>query len=658
MHGTELLRETVVMVGVAVTVVLLCCRLRLPTAVGLLVTGVLVGPHSLGLVRDVHQVEVLAEIGVIALLFSIGLELSVQQLLRLRAALAVAGPIQVATCGLAVFAAARLGGVAPREAIFLGMLGAVSSTAVVLTLFESRGESQTPAGRVSLGILVFQDLLVVPMMLLVPLLAAGGEAAGATVGALLLPIAACVVGVPLLARVVVPWLLGRVARVRDRQLFLLSIVFIALAVAWAGSALGLSLALGAFLAGLVVSESEYSHRALGSVLPFRDLLTGFFFISIGMLLDLGELWQDIWLVLAATAGLIAVKALLTQLAVLIIGYPMRTAVTTGVTLAQVGEFSFVLLGAGTVHGLLEGELRQLVLAVAVISMMLTPALMSAAPHLAAWIARLPGASRFDRTDDAPADEKADHLIAVGYGIVGQNVVQAARAAGIPYLIVELNPDTTSRLRREGEPVLHGDAAQEAVLEHAGIARARVLVVAIADAAATRRITELARRLNPSLHVIARTRFVQEIEALYALGADDVIPEEFETAMAIFARVLTFYLVPDDQIDELLTELRGDGYQLLRPGRATLAQASPHLAEQDIATLTVGAGSDWDGRSLAELRPRQEHGVIVLAVRGAAGLNATPDGETRLGAEDQVVLMGSRDTLAAVGRHLRPAQEDR
>ncbi|MFH2098296.1 MAG: cation:proton antiporter, partial [Pseudomonadota bacterium] len=511
-----------------------------------------------------------------------------------------------------------------------------------------------PHGRASLGILIFQDLAVVPMVLAVPLLAGNGGgwsgpealmAAGRMVGVFLFLWAA--------SRYVVPHLLYQVARTRSREIFLFSVIVIVLATAWLTQEAGLSLALGAFLAGLMISESEYNHQALASILPFRDVFASFFFVSIGMMFSPGILVTHPLQVAGLTLFIILAKSLVTVLAGLVAGLTIRTSVLAGLFLAQVGEFSFILSESGMEYGLLSQDAYGLFLVCSVLTMAISPALAAVAPAVARWSQTLPLPARLKReAGPEPGDALAhreNHLVIVGYGVNGRNVSAAARYAGVPYVIVEMNPDTVRTEKARGEPILFGDASMPVVLSHAGLERARVAVVAINDPAATRAAVQNIKEKNPSVHLIVRTRFVNEITPLRDLGADEVIPEEFETSVEIFSRVLNRYQVPESDIREMVDRVRGDTYGMLRslalaPGSGAVL---PDLADSRISTLRVCPGSRLEGRSLAETALRKKHGVTVLAVRRDGATLANPDPDQRFIAGDALVVLGTPADIRSV-----------
>lgn len=430
------------------------------------------------------------------------------------------------------------------------------------------------------------------------------------------------------------------------------------AVAWLTHSMGLSLALGAFLAGLIMSESEYSHQTLSSILPFRDVFTSLFFVSIGMLLDLSFLMQHVAQVILIAPAVMAVKCFLACLAVVVLGFPLRTGVVTGLALCQIGEFSFVLSTAGVTYGLLTNDVYHLFLAVTVLTMGSTPFIMDLAPRLADLALRLPLPGRLRSgffpvlgTNGANQQGKLrDHLIIVGFGLNGQNLARAARKAGISYVIIEMNPETVRAQKKAGEPIFYGDATYDPVLEHAGVKAARVIVLVISDPAANRRITVMARRLNPKICIISRTRFVPEMIPLYESGADEVIPEEFETSVEIFARVLAKYLIPRDEIERFIAEVRADGYEMFRSlskNSTSLSDLRLHLPDLEINTFRVSERSPVIGKSLSEIELRKKFGVTVLAIHRDKQILSGPDGNTRLHAGDVLVIIGPPPKLAGI-----------
>ncbi|HLD47387.1 MAG TPA: cation:proton antiporter [Desulfobaccales bacterium] len=647
-----ILTDLVIIFGLSIAVLFVCHQLRVPATVGFILTGILAGPHLLGLVKAIHEVEMLAEIGVILLLFTIGVEFSFANLLQIRHSVLVAGPIQVVATCLTGLALAWHFGRPLGEAVFVGFLLSLSSTAIVLKLLQERAEVDTPHGRTSLGILIFQDIVIVPMMLFVPLLAGAADNIGVSFLILLAKGIVIVALVIASAKWVVPRVLYQIARTGNRELFLLSIVLICIAVAWLTAQAGLSLALGAFLAGLIVSETEYSHQALGNILPFRDVFASFFFISIGMLLDVNFLLKNPGIIALLTLGVLLVKAILAGSAALFLKFPLRTSVLVGLALCQVGEFSFILSKVGQSQGLFSGDSYQLFLDVTIITMVATPLMMALAPRAADFMLRWPLPQRLKLGAHLPEEiDKSipkDHLIIVGFGVSGRNLARAAKTGGIPYVIIEMNPETVRRERESGEPIFYGDATQEEILKHANISEARIIVVVINDPAATRRIVSLAHSLNPRAYIIVRTRYLQELQSLFDLGADDVVPEEFETSVEIFTLVLKKYLVAKEEIERFVTQVRADGYLVLRgisKEEDSFSDGLGHLHDFEISTFRLTEQAPLTGKSLAQVELRKKYGVTVLAIRRNSQMLPNPEPDMQLAAGDLLIVMGTPDNLS-------------
>lgn len=561
------LKDVVIIFGLSIVVIYICYRVQVPAIVGFFLTGILVGPHGFGFINEVNGVRFLADIGIVFLLFTIGIESSLKNLLQVKKIAVLGGTLQIVLTVLVTFLAARFVELPYGKAVFIGFLVSLSSTALVLRILQRRAEFSSTHGKTCLAILTFQDIAIVPMILVTPFLAGEGISGGASLVVLLFKIAGIIIFTFVSAKWLVPRLLYYIAHTRSQELFLMGIVFICLAIAWLTSSAGLSLALGSFLAGLIISESEYSHQAIGNIIPLRDAFASFFFVSVGMLLDSQFFIANILKVILAASGTIMLKTMIVSIIVLMFGYSFRTAVISGLALSQIGEFSFILSEVGREKGLLDKQIYQLFLSVSVLTMMITPFIMTLAPRIVDFLSFLPLPQKLKLGSlvgmEYAAKEKLNHLIIVGFGINGRNVAKAAKEAGVDYIIIETNPDTVKKEKLKGENIFYGDATQEAVLMRASIKKASVLVVVIAAPAATNRITEIARRLNREIHIIIRTRFVGEMNLLYKLGASEVIPEEFETSVEIFKRVLLQFNVPDQRIKELVEEVRSNGYQLFK-----------------------------------------------------------------------------------------------
>jgi len=640
----ELLKEFVIIAALSIAVIYACHCIKIPPIVGFLVTGAVFGPSALGLVSEMHAVESIAEIGVVFLLFSIGMELSISELMRLKKPVFLGGTAQVFLTIGAFWLLSEWAGVVLNQALFIGFLVALSSTAIVLKTMQQNAQLESPAGRISLSILIYQDLIIVPMMLAVPLLAgrmtADVDSLAFTAGRTL-----CLLGgIFLLARKVVPWFLQKIVATRSRELFLISIIAVCLSTAWLTSLLGLSLALGAFMAGLVVAESEYSHSALEGILPFRDVFTSVFFVSVGMLLDSAYFLGHLVEVGIAAVLVLVVKALIAGGDALLLGYPVRPAIIVGLALCQVGEFSFVLAKTGLDYKLLSNDNYQLFLSASILTMAATPFLISAGPTVAdRYTRKKGGTSTLPSASEKAGDEPTDHLIVIGYGVGGKLLTRAARSIGIPYVILEMNPDTVRHYAAEGEPIFFGDATHQAMLEQLGIARARVLAIVISDPTAVRAITQIARHMNSRVQILVRTRFMGEVNALKSLGATDVIPEEFETSIEIFARVLSRYLVPRQEIDLFIQEVRAENYEMLRSvehSGSGLTNLELHIPDLSVSTFVVEPKSPLEGKTLLEASLRQAAGLTVVAVKRGSEYFAHPGGDFRLVTDDLVYVFSS------------------
>ncbi|MBX3102267.1 MAG: cation:proton antiporter [Bacteroidetes bacterium] len=660
-----LLDDVLIIIGLSVLVVLAFHRFKMPPIVAYLVTGVLAGPSVLKFVEADANVEMLAELGVILLMFTIGLEFSLSSLLRIWRSVFIMGGLQV---GLAVLVTALVAAQMDlpwEQSVFLGFLVSLSSTAIVLKVLQQNMQLDSLHGRNILAILIFQDIIVVPMMLMAPILAGQSDDIGSTVLWLVLKVLAVLVFVAVASRYLMPRLLYLVARTRSRELFILSMVVICFAVAWATAQLGLSLALGAFLAGLIISESEYSYQATSDIMPFREIFASFFFVSVGMLVDVDFFLAHPLTIILVALGVLVVKAVLVGIAALSFRLPARTVILIGLSLAQVGEFSFILSKTGMQFQLLGEELYQYFLSVSTLTMALTPFIILGGQRISSFImkAPLPVSLRQHlrsrlRTegDDAEATEAlSDHLVIIGYGLNGQNLAKVARKAQIPYIVAETNPDTVRYFQGLGEPILYGDASMEHILEHLHVQSARVAVVAISDPQATRQIVAALRHMAPSLHILVRTRYVKQVADLLAAGASDVVPEEFETSIEIFSRVLNRYLVPQEEIVAFGKKVRDSSYSLLRGESLVLPEDSPQQqarSKVEVSTLVVPDGSWLARRNLADLALRQQYGLNLVAIRRNKILLEDVSGDTVIHPLDELYVFGKPDNIQAFCQALR------
>lgn len=544
MEQSDILKDLVVIFTAAVVVVTLLKKARVPSVAGFILTGVLAGPSALALVNDPHQVEILAEVGVILLLFGIGLELSMDRIRRLWKAILLGGGMQVTVTIIATTIIGYGLGLEFASAIFLGCIVAVSSTALVLHGLSSRGELETPHGRFAVGVLVFQDLCVVPMILALPILSGqGGSLSEILTTALTAGL--IVTGVLLAARFLVPWVLGFVAQTRQRDLFVLSVFLVCFGTAWLVSQAQISLALGAFLAGLVVAGSEFRHQALSDLIAIRDLFASLFFVSVGMLLNVADVMAH-GVQIAGLLTLILVGKFLVILGTArVMRMPLRVAVLSAATLCQVGEFSFVLLKAGSHTGLLNATWTHNLLVAVILSMLLTPLCIAMGPRLARYAARWPRlAKKFstETTETTASTGFKNHVVVAGYGPTGQAVCHALRSQDTPYLVVDMNPDNVKQAKARGEQAVFGDITQAEMRDTLGCQHARLIVLAINDARATELALKIIREtcFTP---IIVRTQYQVDEAALHHAGATHVVVAETTASDALVDAATTAARLP-------------------------------------------------------------------------------------------------------------------
>jgi CPA2 family monovalent cation:H+ antiporter-2 len=658
MQSLDFLGEMLAVLGASLAIVLLCQRIRIPSVVGFLVSGAIVGPSGLGIIADEATIEGFAEIGVVLLLFTVGLELSLRELWRMRKVVLLGGGAQMSLTVLLAVGVCALAGLRASSAIFFGLLISLSSTALVLTILTERGETGSPQGRIALSILIFQDLAVVPLMLLVPWLAAsGGSGAGAgrTLGiAVLASLAAFLVA----ARFFPP-ILDLVARSRRREVFTIAVVLAALGTAYLTGKAGLSLALGSFLAGLVIAESKYGSQVLAEILPFKDLFNSVFFISVGMLASPKALVDHPLVVAGTVIGVVILKGFVLFGVTVGLGFGPRVATLVGLSLSQVGEFSFVLAHLGAQKGLLDKGAYQLFILVTVLTLAITPGLMGVAAPLAAriggigWLQRLLG--RKELAQRRPPEHQRDHVVVCGYGLNGRSVTRVLRRLGVPHVVVELNPALATRASTDDVPVIYGDATRRTVLEHVHFEKARALVITIEDRAAARQIITVARTLNAHAYVLARTRYVSDVSELRALGASEVVPEELEASLELGARVMGAYGASPSAIFVEKELVRRDGYRILFDQEVPVRLPTLHqlLTRGELVTMEVAAGSAVAGRTLADLALPRRHGITVLSVQRADESMVNPPPDLALRARRSVGRLRRARRLARGGRSLRP-----
>ena len=641
------LLAVLVLLAAAVIAVALCRALKLPALVGYLVTGLALGPYTLGFFANPDETRHLAEFGVVFLMFSIGLEFSLGKLHSMRRVVFGVGGAPVAATALLVMGVVLACGLSWQAGVALGGIAAMSSTAIVSRLLTERGELDSPHGRQVIGVLLFQDLAVVPLLVVIPALAEAPGALGLAISAALAKAALALVLVVLAGPSVMRGWLGAVARLRSTELFVLNVLFIILLLAFLTGLAGLSLVLGAFLAGMLISETEYRFQVEEDIKPYRDVLLGLFFISVGMLLDPGVVATQLGLVavifVALVAGKLAVVAALSKL----FGTPTGTALRVALALAQAGEFGFVLLPLAAQAGLLDPALAQAALAAMILSMLAAPLLITASDAIVMRVSRSEWMLRSLELHRVAAQSMSveRHVVVLGYGRNGQRLARLLDAEGVRYVALDLDPERVREAALAGDNVVFADSSRREALIAAGISRAAAAVVTFADVKASVRVLAHIHALNPAVPVIVRARDESDIAPLSAAGATEVVPEAFESGVMLASHTLVVAGVPLSRVMRRVSHVRDQQYSLLR---GLFAGGGEGDAVARLHAVTLEAGAHAVGRMLEDIKLE----VQVRAVRRpGARLRLAPEQAGPLQEGDIVVLLGEPDRLLAAEEKL-------
>jgi len=647
------LAELVLTYAIALVFILVLGRLRVPPIVAFIVAGAVAGPAGIGIVRTQDDVEILAEMGIVLLLFTVGLEFSLTEIRRIWQKVLIGGTLQIAATAAAILLLVLVfsGSTTTwRLGLFAGLFVALSSTAIVLQELGRRNQLDSPHGRLVVGVMLYQDLCIVGLLLFVPILS--GRTPLSVVPQVLAKAGAAIGAVALVSRFVLPVLFRLVARSGRREAFPLAVLVASIGTAWASSLLGISMALGAFLGGLVLAESEYSHQAYAEIRPLRDILAGLFFISLGMLVDPSILVRQFPVIVAIAILLVFVKATVATGAFLAAATTMRVAATAGIVLAQVGEFSFILGRSGLEVGLLNPSQWQLLLAASIATMVVTPALVGLAPRIGSWMATTVKAAHSDEAGPEAA-HLSDHVVILGFGMGGQLLGRALRQLATPYVILDLNGATVRQGRKDGESIFFGDATNEDALRAAGVDRAKAVVGVLSDPYASARALTAIRTINNSIPIILRTRYKSEAEAAMRQGATVAVAEEMEASLEVLAQTIARLDVPGNVIDVLLDSYRREsvGIRSVRAPGQPLESLPSAISQAPIATHALGEG-DWAvGRTLAEVNLRADTGALVIAVQQGGRYTTSPPAELKLAAGDVLYLLGDDSDIMLARRRL-------
>jgi len=648
----SILIDIVIIFAFATAVNYLFTKIRIPTIIGYLLTGIVAGPSLLGILRSPHEIEVMAEIGVIILMFTIGLEFSLNHLIKIRKIVFIGGFLQLLLTACITMFFAMMYGLGWQASLFVGFLTALSSSALVLKILQERGEVTSNYGRTVVGILVFQDIIVIPLMLLTPML--GGMTSHIGMEMFILSVKS--IGIVALAYVgnkwVMPKVLHMIALTKNKELFLMSILLVCLAVALLTSEMGMSLAFGAFLGGLMISRSEYSQDAFSHMLPFRDTFTSFFFVSIGMMLDLSFVMDHILLIAASVLLVLTIKSLVAAGTAFLLGHTFRGTIMVGLALAQIGEFSFILAKTGQSYSILPDFYYQLFLSVTIMSMAASPFLIMISKPLATFMLKLPIPQLLIRglfpLQEIEVPEMQGHIVLIGKDSRSQNLARMARHMKLPYVAIVFDPADVRIRQLKGEPVIYGDAKNEPILRKAHTHTAEIVVISIGETITALGIIERVRKMNKHAYIIVRSKFVSDIKDFYKMGADQVIPEEFETAIDLFEMVLKKLLLPKDEIEEAISHIRDDNYGIFREkdeiNALTLTDMIPDV---EIIGLKASNYELFNGKSLQDIDLRNLHGLTVVAVKRNGEILENPGGDFTFEPNDVVYILGKPSKIAAL-----------
>lgn len=656
MHDLPLLINIAMALVVAFIGGVLARRIGLPTIAGYLLAGIAIGPFTPGFVGDVDTIRQLAELGVLFLMFGVGLHFSLQDLWRVRSIAIPGATGQIILATLLGFLLSRFWGWSVPAGIILGFAISIASTVVLLRGLMDNGLLSTPHGQAAVGWLVLEDLATVLILVLMPTLAHTENGFDwSALGLTLLKAAGFVIVVLFAGTRLIPWILMRIAHTRSRELFILAVLAISLGVALgAAEIFGISLALGAFVAGVVVSESPLSHQVGADILPFRESFAVLFFVSIGMLVNPLYLYNNIGSILALTGLIVVAKPLTTILMGLVFPWPARTALVVAAGLSQIGEFSFIVGQAGLTLGLLNQSQYSLILAGSLLSIMLNPVMFRLIRPTERWLQNMPGLwKRMDRqgiTSFTIDESIENHVVIVGYGRVGRHIIALAGELGIPHLVVEADAQRVEELDRQNVPILYGDAANSEVLTHAGLKRARALVVAGADEDANALIVTAARDIAPELPIIARAASEDGTRRLAELGAQDVIHPELEGGLEIVRHTLLELGFPSQEIYRYTDAVRRDHYDTglnTEEEHRLLHELLEAANSLEVHWFRLDEGNPLMGQTLSEANLRAKTGASVIAILREGHLIANPKSMTVFQLGDRVGLIGEKEEIEAV-----------
>ncbi len=645
MEGFFFFKKLLIILGFSIPVIYVFNKIKLPSIIGFLITGVIIGPFGLKLIDDTAGIQFMAEIGVAFLLFTIGIEIQLSRFLKNLSEILLTGGLQILCTFLVGFGVGLTMQLSVSQSIFIGFILTHSSSALILKILKDRNDEDSPQGKISIGVILLQDMMVVPMMLLIPLLAGGSGPDTLMILWKMIKSILIIVVLLVAARFVIPVVLESLVNMNMRDVLVITSVVIAMGIAWITESLGLSLAIGAFLAGLALSDTDFTHQINSDINPFRDVFLSVFFVSLGMILNVDFLRENTVYILLTSLVIIGIKAAIVFGLVRLMKYPLRVALLSGVMLSQIGEFSFVLASQGLHKNIITGFIYQGFIGASVLTFIATPLLVALVYYLLA---------RENIFKDIPQVESHNklqinnHVIVCGMGLNGKNLVKVLKNTGINYVIVDLNYKNIKEAKAKGDKnVIWGDASNIEILKRARIDSARVLVIAISDRFLTKRCLNIAKTIKPNLHIIVRTKYVADIDELVKLGADNIIPEEYETSIQIFSRVLRMFHIPNSIILAQGNIIRNKSYGVFREVRFTeeaFEQINQILAQGTIETYYIASDNDIVGKSLKDVNLKAKSGATIINIIRNNETITHPPGEFVLQAADQLIIFGSHSAI--------------
>jgi len=645
-NGLNFFHQLIIILGFSIPVIYIFNKIKLPSIIGFLITGIIIGPFGLKLIQDIDGIQLMAEIGVAFLLFTIGIEIRLSRFLKHLSEILLTGGLQI----LCTFIVGMIIGLTIQlsisQSIFIGFILVHSSSALILKILKDRDDEASPQGRISIGIILFQDMMVVPMMLLIPFLARESGPDALMIAWKLVKSILIIVVILVAARYVIPRVLERLVNTNMRDVLVIASVVITMGIAGITESLGLSLAIGAFLAGLALSDTDFTHQITSDISPFRDVFLSVFFVAFGMILNLDFLRENPGYIILISLIIIGIKATIVFGLVKLLKYPLRVALLSGVLLSQIGEFSFVLASQGFKNNIISNNIYQTFIGASVLTFIVTPLLASLVYYLLARKNIFDPTQRTVKPDERVA--VSNHVIICGMGLNGRNLVRVLKDTAINYVIIDLNFQKIKKSKSKGDKnTIWGDASSIEILRRANVEAARVMVIAISDRYLTKSCLSNAKAIHPNLHVIVRTKYVADIEDLLALGADDVIPEEFETSIQIFSRVLKMFHIPNSIILAQSNIIRNKSYGVFREVRYTqeaFDQISQILAQGTIETYYIGARNPIIGRSIRDVNLKAKSGAMIINIIRNNQTITNPPSDFVLQAADQLILFGSHDAI--------------